>query len=150
MHDPAVRRAPTAQPSALSASALTGAVVIQRCTVKLITAPISCVRPAIAVLVPTVWCWLRLCGVGAGAGVSVGAVIAASVGAIVGASVDAVVGAGDGTGAVAGEGVDAVVGEGVVAVIGERIGAGTGAGVTTVTMPNVECPRRTCKTTSSR
>ena len=84
---------------------------------------------------------VSLCG-GIGAGVSVGAVVAASVGAIVGASVGAGVGAGGGTDAVAGEGVDAVVGEGV--------GAGACVVTTAATVPDVECPRRTRKTTSSR
>ena len=78
VHDPAVRRAPTAPPSALSASALTGAVVKQQSTLELVTTPTSCVRPARAVLVPSVRCWFRLCGVGAGVGVD--AVVDAGVG----------------------------------------------------------------------
>ena len=78
VHDPAVRRALMAPPSALSASVLTGAVVMQRSTLELITTPASCVRPARAVLVPSVRCWFRLCGVGAGVGVD--AVVDADVG----------------------------------------------------------------------
>ena len=92
---------------------------------------------------------MDLCG-GTGAGVRVGAGVVASVGAVVGAGAGAGVGAGGGAGAVAGESVDAVVGEGVAAVIGKLTGAGTRAVATAATMPNVECPRRTRKTTSSK
>ena len=81
---------------------------------------------------------------------SVGAVVAASVGAIISASVGAGVGAGVGVGAVAGESVDDVVGEGVAAVLGRLTGAGTRAVATAATLPNVECPRRTRRTTSSK
>ena len=92
---------------------------------------------------------MDLCG-GTGAGVRVGAGVVASVGAVVGAGAGAGVGAGGGAGAVAGESVDAVVGEGVAAVIGKLTGAGTRAVATAATMPNVECPRRTRRTTSSK
>ena len=87
VRDTAVGRALVALPPALSASVLTRAVAMQRCTFGLITVPAFCVRPARAS--PGGWLVHRAArrywaavgdGTGAGAGAGVGAVVGAGVG----------------------------------------------------------------------
>ena len=108
VHDPAVRRALMAPPSAPSASVLTKAVVTQLCTLVLFTMSVFSVRPARTS--PGGWLAHRAArrywaavggGTGASAGVGVDAIVGTGVGTDVDVGIGAVVGAGVGIGCTA-------------------------------------------------
>ena len=99
VHDTTVSRTLVALPPALSASVLTGAVVMQRSVLELITTPASCVRPARAspggwlVRCAARWDWAAVGdSTGVGAGVGVDAVVGAGVGTGCTAALNAIAG----------------------------------------------------------